>query len=186
MDPGAPIEPGRNRLTGRPIDGGQTPRFSPQARQPVKKRGDGEWSQPRRFEAYPTIGRRMRIGEISPVLVGAFVLAVVALLLFLLPGFLSGGGVTAPRVTPTPSITASPAPTPTPAPTPQTYVVKQGDTLSKIAPKLGVTIDQIACYNHLTGKQIDSLSIGQVLLIPPVDYECPAPTLAPTKTPKST
>ena len=69
-------------------------------------------------------------------------------------------------------------PTATPEPTPETYTVKGGDTLSGIAKSLGRTVEQMACFNNL--KNVNSLSIGQVLLVPPADYACPAkPT--PTK-----
>lgn len=178
MDPGpVPPEP-RSRLAGRPIDASGAPRFTTQARQPVKKK-EGEWSQPRRFEAYPTLGGRMRLGRFSPVLVGAFAIAIVALLLFLLPGMLGGGGT--PRASHTPAAaTATVLPTPTPVPTPQTYTVKANDTLSGISKSLGRTVDQMACFNGIATKDINKISIGQVLKIPPADYSCPVkPT--PTK-----
>jgi nucleoid-associated protein YgaU len=183
VDAAAPAPPApaqRSRLTGRPVDVGAQGRKAPQARPPVKKRGDGEWSKPRRFEAYPTLGGRMRLGGISPVLVGAFVVAITALLLFLLPGFLSGGANT-PVASRTPRVTASILPTPTPEPTPQSYTVKGGDVLSAIARSLGVTVDQIVCFNDL--KNPDRLSIGQVLLVPPPDYVCP-PKPTPTSRPR--
>jgi hypothetical protein len=177
MDPGpVPPEP-RSRLTGRPIETGGPPRFSAQARQPLKKTNDGEWSKPRRFEAYPTLTGRMRLGRFSPVLVAAFAIAIVALLLFLLPGILGGGG--SPRASHSPAAaTATLVPTPTPVPTPETYTVKGSDTLTGIAKSLGRTVEQMACFNNL--KNVNSLSIGQVLKVPAADYACPVkPT--PTK-----
>lgn len=45
------------------------------------------------------------------------------------------------------------------------YTVKEGDTLAKIAEKYGVSIDTIKWANDL---KRDSLSIGQVVKIPPV------------------
>ncbi len=45
------------------------------------------------------------------------------------------------------------------------YPVEQGDTLSTIAQKFGVSVDTIKWSNDLRG---DSLSIGQTLKIPPV------------------
>lgn len=176
VDPGGTPQQAeaRSRLTGRPIDAGGPPRFSPQARQPLKKKNDGEWSKPRRFEAYPTLGGRMR--GLSPILVGAFAIALVALLLFLLPGFLGGGGP-APTRTPA-AATATPVPTATPEPTPESYTIKGGDTLGVVAKSLGRTIEQMACFNNL--KNVNSLSIGQVLLVPPADYVCPTKP-SPTK-----
>lgn len=175
VDP-APVElERRSRLSGRPIDAGAPSRFSPQARQPVKKRTDGEWSKPRRFEAYPTLSGRL--GSLSPVLVGAFVIAVAALLLFLLPGFLSGGPGPVASRTPA-AATATAVPTPSPQPTPETYAVKAGDTLGVIAKSLGRTVEQMACFNSL--KNANAISIGQVLQVPPPDYVCPAKP-SPTK-----
>jgi hypothetical protein len=179
IDPGPMTQQtdARSRLSGRPIDAGGPPRFSAQARQPLKKRDDGEWSKPRRFEAYPTLGGRMRFGRFSRVLVAAFAIAIVALLLFLLPGILGGGGT--PRASHTPAVaTATLEPTPTPVPTPAAYTVKSGDTLGVVAKSLGRTVDQMACFNRLKDK--NSLSLGQVLLIPPADYVCPAKP-SPTK-----
>jgi cell wall-associated NlpC family hydrolase len=61
-------------------------------------------------------------------------------------------------------------PTPTPAPTPLApidYQVADGDTLSGIADKYGVSADAIAAASGIQGST-DSLSIGQKLVIPPV------------------
>jgi LysM repeat protein len=125
----------------------------------------------------------MRFKGVSPLLIGAFALAVAALVLFLLPGFLSnhGGGGGGHRETPTAvaeaTVTEGP-PTPTPAPTPKSYTVKSGDSLTKIAQRFAVTIENLGCYNSLAN--LNALQIGQVLLIPPPDYACPA---TPSKKP---
>jgi murein DD-endopeptidase MepM/ murein hydrolase activator NlpD len=47
----------------------------------------------------------------------------------------------------------------------ETYIVKEGDTLAKIADKFGVSIDTIKWASDIKG---DSLSIGQEVQIPPV------------------
>ncbi|HEY8490537.1 MAG TPA: LysM peptidoglycan-binding domain-containing protein, partial [Dehalococcoidia bacterium] len=47
-----------------------------------------------------------------------------------------------PAGTPTPSPTPAP-PTPTPTPEPQVYIVQPGDTLSGIAQRFGVTVEQL-------------------------------------------
>jgi LysM repeat protein len=76
----------------------------------------------------------------------------------------------APTAAPTeaPSIAPTAAPTvaPTAAPTPvhQTYIVKSGDTLERIARRFGTTVDAIMELNGLTDR--NRLSIGQKLLIP--------------------
>ncbi len=122
----------------------------------------------------------MRFGGVSPLLIGAFVLAVAALALFLLPGFLSnhggggggGGGhhQTAAAATEA-SVTEAP-PTVAPSPTPLSYTVKSGDSLTKIAQRFNVTLADLGCYNNLTN--LNALQIGQVLLIPPQTYACPS------------
>jgi len=118
----------------------------------------------------------MRFGGLSPLLIGAFVLALAALVLFLLPGILSNrGGGGEGHHSPPPSIaaateTAGP-PTPSPSPTPKTYTVKAGDSLTKIATQNGVDMQALACFNNI--KNLNALQIGQVLQIPPQDYVCP-------------
>jgi LysM repeat protein len=120
----------------------------------------------------------MRFKGVSPLLIGAFALALAALVLFLLPGFLSnhgGGGGGGHHETPTAVAQASETaaePTTAPSPTPRSYTVKSGDSLIRIAQRYNVTVDNIGCYNNLTN--VNSLQIGQVLLIPPPDYACPA------------
>lgn len=44
-----------------------------------------------------------------------------------------------------------------------TYVVKSGDTLSAIAKKFGVTVNQLMAWNHLTNA--DRIQVGQVLVV---------------------
>jgi LysM repeat protein len=59
--------------------------------------------------------------------------------------------------------TAAPAPATTRAPT--RYVVMQGDTVTSIARRFGVTTDAVVAANQLADP--DRLSLGQALLIPP-------------------
>src|SRR5262245_47848598 len=98
------------------------------------------WEQPRRYEAYPTIKTRagMPASPRLAILAGALLIAAIAL--FMLPALLGIGG---PAASPTPSASrpapsVSTEPTAKPAPTPTVYVVKTGDTMSKIAKKFGV------------------------------------------------
>ena len=48
----------------------------------------------------------------------------------------------------------------------QTYTVQDGDTVSAIADKFGVTVDTIRWANNLS--DVDTLSLGEKLLVPPV------------------
>ncbi len=70
------------------------------------------------------------------------------------------------ELTPIPGDTPSPTPRPTLTPVPFDiiYVVQEGDILSTIADRHGVTVDAILAANELADP--DFLSIGQVLQIP--------------------
>ena len=132
-----------------------------------------EWETGRPLEAFPTI-RARRLGELSvpPILVSVIALALAAAVLFALPGLLGfgnpGGGAVA---TPTQgsSSTApevSLAPTPVPEPTQRTYTVKAGDTLSSIAGRFDLTLDELIEANTEAIPDPDKLAIGDVLIIP--------------------
>jgi hypothetical protein len=129
------------------------------------------WEHSRRNEAYPTIRTRMRLPSLPRILVLAGALAIAALVLFFLPALLGvggGGGVTA---TPSPSasqIVASPSPaiTAAPAPSQQTYTVKSGDTMSKIAPRFGLTLAELCAANKDNIPNCDRIAIGDEIIIP--------------------
>lgn len=53
----------------------------------------------------------------------------------------------------------------------QQYTVKKNDSLWKISRTYGVTVDAIAAANHLKGRQVHMLRIGQVLKIPHDDEQ---------------
>ena len=74
--------------------------------------------------------------------------------------------------------TAAPTQTPTPAKV-QKYTVQSGDTLSEIARKFDVSVDDIKALNNLPNPDI--LSDGQVLLIPGSPLT-PTPTRVPIPT----
>jgi LysM repeat protein len=57
------------------------------------------------------------------------------------------------------------APTAKPAPTQRTYAVKQGDTLSTIAKRFGVTVDAILAANKNI-KNPNKIAIGDLVVIP--------------------
>ena len=118
---------------------------------------------------------------IPKLAVWLIVLLLVALLLFLFgPGLLGlvgdDGGAASPTPSPTVAITPTPVPTEPPAPTPQVYVVAKGDTMSKIAKKFGVTIEEILAANPQI-KNPDKIGIGDEITIPlPVDENGFAPS----------
>lgn len=115
----------------------------------------------------------MRLRGTPPIAVAAVGLALAALALYFLPGFLAGGDPA--DATPPPSQAAAPTPTPTPSPspepTPQVYTVAGGDNMLRIARMFGLTVEQIACFNDI--EDVNRLQIGQELLIPEDDFECP-------------
>jgi hypothetical protein len=164
-----------NRLTGRRAGAVLPPRFGlePGQRDAIPGDAPSGRTRNRRFEAYPTLGHRIRMRGISPFLVGVFALMIATLVLFLLPEFLSGrGSVAEPSAPPSGSAVASvAAPTSAPVPTPRSYTVRKGDALSTIAKSLGLAVGQIVCFNRLKNPNV--LAVGQVLLIPPPDYTCP-------------
>ena len=103
--------------------------------------------------------------------------AIAALALFMLPALLGigGGGPNASPSPSTPIATATPEPTIPPAPTPQVYVIKQGDTLSKVAKRFGITLDELLAANKDTIKNPDKIAIGDEIIIPvPTSVEEPS------------
>ncbi|MCC6383385.1 MAG: LysM peptidoglycan-binding domain-containing protein, partial [Dehalococcoidia bacterium] len=80
-----------------------------------------------------------------------------------------------PTRTPEPSPTIGPTPTATPRAGFE-YTVVEGDSLYSIALANELTIEQLVAAN---GKTSDSLSIGEVLIIPPPDYQIPTATPFP-------
>lgn len=72
------------------------------------------------------------------------------------------GGVTATPPSPTP--TSSPAETAAPTATPQMYIIQQGDTLTEIAERFGVTVEAIVAANSLSDP--NRIFPGDMLRIP--------------------
>jgi LysM repeat protein len=70
----------------------------------------------------------------------------------------------APSIAPT--VAPSVAPSAAPSAAHQTYTVKSGDTLERIARRFGTTVDAIAQLNNIAREDYGRLSIGQKLLIP--------------------
>jgi hypothetical protein len=88
-----------------------------------------------------------------------------------------------PYFTITASLTQAPeviviAETPLPSPTPFTYIVQEGDTLSQIAEKFNVSLDELQAANPEISA--NSMAVGTVLQIPSIPSN---PTGASTPTP---
>jgi nucleoid-associated protein YgaU len=158
-----------------PVDGRGAPQPGPK---PPKDDGNAlfgpAWERPRRYEAYPTLRSRMSVSVplpgLSRVVLALGALALGVLVLFFLPGMLDlGGGGSGSGPTATSSSLASqtpePSPTATPAPTPIVHVVAQGETLSKIAKRYGLTLDQVLAANPQI-KNPNKIAIGDEIKIP--------------------
>jgi hypothetical protein len=144
-----------------------------------------EWERAKPLEAYPTI-RSRRLSELSipPILVAVVALALAAAVLFALPGLLGFGNPQA-GASPTPSTpirTAIPSvnPTAVPQPTPQLYTVKSGDTMSRIAGRFGIPLNDLIAANTETVPDPNKLQLGQQIIIPakttPASSEIPGST----------
>jgi hypothetical protein len=127
------------------------------------------WEGMRRAEAYPTIRSRANMPGLPRIAVLAGALGIAALALFMLPALLGiGGGGGSPAASSSPSrplATPSAEITPVPAPSAQVYVIKQKDTLSKVAKQFGITIEELLAANPDI-KNPDKISIGQQIVIP--------------------
>ena len=66
--------------------------------------------------------------------------------------------------TPEPTPTETPIPRPTPTPTATVYVVQPGDTLSGIAARFNVTVDDLVEANRIVNP--DALSVGDEITVP--------------------
>lgn len=173
---------------------------------PRPSRGDPfqagrEWERPRRFDAYPALRTRVsvgmpgipRVGRLPRVVIGAIALLLAAVILFALPGLFAGrpgggggggggGGATSrPSQPPAETGTATAEPTTAAPPTPQVYLVKSGDTLSRIAKQFGFTIAQILSANPDI-KDRNALKIGQRIVIPTAEAS-PSPGTGTGETP---
>ncbi len=130
------------------------------------------WERPQRYEAYPTIKTRVGMPGVPRIALLAAALVIAAIALFILPTLLGVGGPgNTGRATPSPSVGAPSAsieasPSAQPAPTAQLYTVKSGDTLSKIAKRFGVSLDNLILANKETLPNPDKLQIGDQLIIP--------------------
>ena len=144
-----------------------------------------EWERAKPLEAYPTLrSRGLPEFSVPPILVAVVALLLAAAVLFALPGLLGFGGPQT-GASPTPSqgsATALPslAPTTVPQPTATTYIVAAGDTMSRIASRFGVPLEELIAANSETVPDPDALQIGQELIIPvPLPSSLPAASEIP-------
>ena len=141
------------------------------------------WEGIRRYEAYPTIRSRAGLPGLPRIAVLAGALGIAALALFMLPALLGIGGGGGPGGSPSasrPVATPSAEITPQPAPTAQVYIIKEKDTLSKVAKRFNITLEELLAANPDI-KDADVISIGQQIIIPlPVeDGAAPSESAAP-------
>jgi LysM repeat protein len=143
------------------------------------------WEEPRRFEEYPTLKSRGGAGIPRPALY-ALVILLVGVGLFAAPFLLKGLGGGGEQASPTPRpsasvVASSAAPSPTAVPTPAqvVYTVKAGETLSQIAVRYGVTVDQIIAANPKI-KNPNKIVAGDRIVIPqPLPSEIVDPGITP-------
>ncbi len=162
-----PAKPGK-----RPSVSSTRPKDSttrPPQRDTVQAHDGPVWERARRAEAYPQIRGGGSLPAIPRVAVLAGALALAAVAVFFLPAMFGIGGDD--TATPSPSAsrpvaTATPEPTPVPAPTPQTYVIQEGDTLSKIAREHDLTLDELLAANTETIEDPDQIAVGDQIIIP--------------------
>jgi len=168
--PATPQTPARASTDGYPPStaSGKRPTVS-STRQSGDMIAGPAWEGPRRAEAYPTIRSRASMPGLPRIAVLAGALGIAALALFMLPALLGiGGGGGSPGASSSPSrpvATPSAEITPVPAPSAQVYVIKQKDTLSKVAKQFGLTIEELLAANPDI-KNPDKISIGQQIVIP--------------------
>lgn len=184
VDPRPPAsEPRFARPTGRPSRGRERarPAERPAAEPQVTRRDPSDpaelfgpaWEPPRRYEAYPLLRTRVGLpGVARPSRLGVAAVAVVlaAIVLFFAGPMLLGIGSNPSdtgTVSPTPSLepSASPSPTIAPAPTPLIYVVAKGDTISKIAGRYHLTLQELLAANPQI-KNPNRIQIGDQITIP--------------------
>jgi len=139
------------------------------------------WERMRRYEAYPTIKTRAGLPGLPRLALFGGAVAIAALALFMLPALLGvGGGAPGESRGPSrsPASATSASPTTPPAPTPQVYVVKSGDTMSKIANKFNVPLDELLAANKDTIKDPDKIAVGDEIVIPVPSSVEPSPSAA--------
>ena len=176
----AAVEPSNDLPPSRPVN--RPPVSSTRDRKTLEKPVDRApvqtgpaWEKARRYEAYPTIKTRAGLPDIPRVVFVFMALIGGAIAVFFLPALLGFGSKDSGSAGPSPSPsavvrTAEPSATTPPAATSQVYVVKSGDTFTKIAKKNGVTVEELKAANPSI-KDINKIAVGDEIVIP-----TPAPT----------
>jgi hypothetical protein len=164
-----PAQPPRSASDPYPPSTRSGRRPSVSSTRPTGDPGPGPtWERIRRYEAYPTIKTRAGLPGLSRLAVLGGAVAIAALALFMLPALLGigGGGSSSPKPSASrPAPTGLSSPTVPPAPTPQVYVIKQGDTLLKVAKAFGLTLDELLAANpQITNP--NRIGLGQEIAIP--------------------
>jgi len=140
------------------------------------------WERMQRIDTYPTIKDGSSMRGVPRLALFAGALGIAALILFMLPAIIGiGGGGGSSSASPSgsgPAPTKSAAPTIAAAPTPVVYVLKKGDTLSKVANKFDVELDALLAANPEI-KDPNKVSLGQEIVIPTPAAATAAPSKAP-------
>jgi LysM repeat protein len=152
--------------------------------EPIRSRGSGEWFYADPPGREPLVSRRTGIAPtVMLAVLGLLVVSVVVMLVASQIGGDDGSRLAAASPTPLASIgpaasraplaTAQPSadPSPTPEPKREFYRVKEGDTLTGIAAKLGVRWQHLQCLNGLLDRNL--VVVGARYEIPPEGFECP-------------
>lgn len=91
-----------------------------------------------------------------------------------IPGITDGSDVLGATVEPSATAPAPPTPRPTPSGSDCTYSVRSGDFAAAIAPRFGISVEELAVLNSTTVDDLRTLAIGDLLIVP-----CLTPTATP-------
>ena len=127
--------------------------------------------------------RRGAMSRLVLVFVGLAVFAIAVVVALMLPVLLRNGAPASPSPTfaaaGTPSPTAAPTLTPTPEQSWQTYTIKLGDNLFRIATQFNITYEQLLAANpQITNP--DYIRAGDVINIPPPNFPASSPSGGPS------
>jgi hypothetical protein len=138
------------------------------------------------LETYPAIKSGSATRAMPRVALFAGALGIAALILFMLPAIIGiGGGGGSSSASPggsRPAASRSAAPSVVAAPTPLVYVIKKGDTLSKVANKFDVELAALLAANPKITDP-NKISLGQEIVIPtpPPAAVTPSPSTEPAE-----